>query len=245
VAGVTSLSLGGNLHLAEEGEEFAGLLAASPYLGRLESLLLDATPGNNRAAGLLARANWPAMRSLTLLPNEENHPSSVTGLATMTAVGLQRLAASPWFGHLEHLNLSGHLIGDAGAAMLADAGLPRLRYLSLMSSGLTAAGLSRLVEAYSGQLRLLQLYGNPLGDKGARVIAAAEWPQMASRCQDVQVGLLMGGCDIGDAGAAALLASKTIPVSIPDLFLGDCRASIERLEALAEKYNAATIRFGR
>jgi hypothetical protein len=66
---------------------------------------------------------------------------------------------------------------------------------------------------------------------------------MAALHPDVQVGLLMGGCDIGDAGAAALLASKTIPESIPELFLGRSLASPETLAALAEKYREARIRW--
>jgi uncharacterized protein (TIGR02996 family) len=244
VAGLTNLNLGGNLRRAADGEALAGMLAGSPHLGRLECLILDETPVNGRAAGRLARASWSAMKSLTLWPHDLNDSSTPTGLATMTAAGLRPLSASPWFGRLEHLNLSGHPIGDEGAAILADARLSRLRDLTLMMAGLTAAGLGRLVGAYSGQLRLLQLYGHPLGDEGARVLAAAQWPRMAARHPDAQVGLLMGGCDIGDAGAAALLASETIPESIPELFLGRCLASPEMLAALAEKYRGATIRFG-
>ncbi len=162
----------------------------------------------------------------------------------MTAAGLGPLAASPWFGRVENLDLSAHPIGDDGATILANARLSRLHDLSLSTTGLTAVGLGRLVAAYSGQLRLLQVYGNPLGDEGARVIAAAEWPEMAVWRPDAQVGLLMGECEIGDPGIDALLASETIPESIPDLFLGNCRASPEMLTALKEKYHAATIRFG-
>src|SRR4029077_5157662 len=117
------------------------------------------------AAGRLARASWPAMKSLTLLPHDLNDSSNPTGLATMTAAGLRPLAASPWFGRLEHLNLSGHPIGDDGAAILADARLPRLRDLTLLIIGLTAAGRDLLGGAYSGQLCRLQLYGNPLGGR--------------------------------------------------------------------------------
>jgi uncharacterized protein (TIGR02996 family) len=243
VAGLTNLNLGGNLRRAADGETLAGILAGSPHLGRLECLILDETPVNDRAAGRLAGANWPAMKSLILLPHDLNDSSTPTRLATMTAAGLRSLAASSWFRQLEDLNLSGHPIGDEGAAILADARLSRLRNLTLMRTGLTATGLGRMVGAYSGQLRLLQLYGNPLGDEGARVLAASQWPRMAARHPDAQVGLLMGGCDIGDAGAAALLASETIPESIPELFLGRCLASPEMLAALADKYREATIRF--
>jgi hypothetical protein len=244
VAGLTILNLGGNFRRATDGEALAGMLAGSPHLSRLECLILDETPVNDRAAGRLAGASWPVMKTLILLPHDMNDSSTPTGLATMTAAGLRRLAASPWFGRLERLNLSGHLIGDEGAAILAEARLPHLRDLILMRTGLTAAGLGRLVSAYSSQLRLLQLYGNPLGDEGARVLAAAEWPRMAARQPDAQVGLLLGSCDIGDAGAAALLASKTIPESIPELFLGRCLVSPEMFAALSEKYRDARIPFG-
>jgi uncharacterized protein (TIGR02996 family) len=244
LAALTSLDLGGNLRPAAGGEALAAALARSPHLSQLETLVLDDTPVSDRAAGILAGANWPALKRLNLSPQDRIDATVPTDLATMTAVGLRALAGSTWFAGLEDVDLSGHPIGDEGAAILADACLPRLRFLELRMVGLTAAGLHRLVAEYSGQLRRLQVYGNPLGDEGANVLAAAEWPQMAARDSRNQVGLLLGGCEIGNAGAAALLASRTIPESIPELFLGRCPTSSEAVEALATKYPKATIRYG-
>jgi hypothetical protein len=243
VSFLTNLNLGGNLRDAVDGEVLARLLADS-NLRNLESLTLDETPFDDLAAAHLARTNWPAIKSLVLSPNDPHDSSTRTGLAAMTSAGLRTLAASPWFPRLEYLDLSGHNLGDEGATVLADAGLSRLQHLTMTMIGLTAAGLRPLTRAYSSQLRLVQLYGNPLGDEGARVVADAEWPLMAARDANGQVGLLMGGCDVGDEGARALLASTTIPVTIPDLFLGSCRASPEAVGSLAKKYSGATIRYG-
>ncbi len=88
VGGLTTLNLGGNLRRAAAGEALAGMLAASPRLGRLECLILDETPVNKRAAGRLARAEWPAMKCLTL-SHDATDSSTPTGLATMTADGLR------------------------------------------------------------------------------------------------------------------------------------------------------------
>ncbi len=214
----TDINLSGNLRRAADGETLAGLLAHVP---RLTSLVLGETPFNDRAAVRLSRAPWPALDALTIAPQPLDDATARSNLARMTAEGVRRLAGSPWFQNVSRLELSGHPMGDAGAAALADARLPRLTELTLMLSGITAAGLRRLTDAYSGQLSLLQLYGNPFGDAGARVIADAAWPRMATPGRGTQTGLLMGGCGIGPAGANAIRASEGISATIPELFLGD------------------------
>jgi uncharacterized protein (TIGR02996 family) len=219
VAGLTNLGLGGNVRTATDGETLAAFLADSPHLARLEVLVLDETAITDRAAAHLARADWPALKALVLLPHELND-STPTGLPTMTAAGLESLTAARWFCGVEGLELSGHLLGDTGAHALAAARLPRLRRLTLMSVGLTAAGLRELIAVYAGQLEKLQLYGNPLGDAGADLVAAAAWPRMVPQSGRIDVGLFLGGCGIGDRGAKAVRESRTIPADIPTLFLG-------------------------
>jgi hypothetical protein len=98
---------------------------------------------------------------------------------------------------------------------------PHLRRLELAQTGLTPIGLRYLIEAYADQLESLQLYGNPLEDSGAELVAAAMWPRMIPRTgNSFEVGLFLGECGIGARGTKALRESKTIPSNIPTLFLG-------------------------
>lgn len=181
VASLTNLNLGGNARSAVDGETLAGLLADSPNLARLESLVLDQTAITDQAAEQLVQANWPVLKSLILLPQQLHFLDENTGLPTITTAGLESLTQAPWSATLETLDLSGQPFGDFGARVLAAAHLPRLRDLTLMKTGLTAAGLRELLAAYSCRLHQLQLASNPLGDVGAKLIAAAAWPQMITR----------------------------------------------------------------
>jgi uncharacterized protein (TIGR02996 family) len=242
VAAVTNLHLGGSANTAAGGEALAASLASSPHLRRLQHLTLDETAVTDRAAAQLARADWPGLTSLVLVPRDLNDSTASTGLPTMTTAGLESLTAARWFAAVEALDLSGHPLGDSGARVLALARLPRLRCLTLMMTGLTAVGLEELVEAYAGQLTQLQLYGNPLGDAGAELLANAAWPRMVWE-GNFDLGLFLGGCGIGDLGAKALLQSRTIPTDIPSLFLGRGAISYELIEALKAKYPRAKIQF--
>jgi uncharacterized protein (TIGR02996 family) len=244
VSRVKSLGLGSDAQTAADGEALAEALAGSGHLGQLEGLGLDETAFTDRAAALLARAAWPALKRLSILPHRQTHSDQVTGLPTLTARGVEALVAASWAPSLEDLDLSSHAFGDAGAEALARGNrLASLKRLTLMRTGLTAVGLQALTAAYSRRLELLQLAYNPFGDAGAAVIAEAPWPAMVPHRDGVQRGLLLALCDVTPRGAESLLRSTTIPADIPDLFLGALPLSRTLLKQLKKKYPRATIQF--
>ena len=199
------------------------------------------------AARALAGGSWPAFKRLLICPHPVNHSDQVTGYSTMTARGIESLAAAAWATTIESLYLSSHAIGDAGAAALARGRrLQNLRSLTLMDTGITGRGIATLVEAYAGQLELLQLARNPLGDPGAEAIARAAWPRMVPQPAGVeysQRGILVALCGIGEAGAKALARSVSIPREIPDLFLGYAPVSDSVVARLRARFPNATIRY--
>ena len=87
VSHLTSLGLGGDAGTAAEAEILADALATSAHLGQLEGLGIDETAFTDSAAARLARADWPALNRLTILPHNHTHSDQVTGLPTMTAQG--------------------------------------------------------------------------------------------------------------------------------------------------------------
>ncbi|MBL8924312.1 MAG: hypothetical protein JNJ54_36020 [Myxococcaceae bacterium] len=121
---------------------------------------------------------------------------SETGLDDAAA----RTLAESDIAQLAWLDLSSNAIGNDGAAALARARFaPRLTRLGLEGNQLGSRGAAALVEG-TASLVALDLSANPLGDDGARELAAA--PALG------QVELLMlAGCAIGPAGARALLDS--------------------------------------
>jgi uncharacterized protein (TIGR02996 family) len=246
LAGVTHLTLGGREHTATEGEALAAALASSPHLGRLEALALSETSATDRAATSLAAARCPNLKSLTLIPHVPGHDDQPTGCEPLSPAGLEALLGAGFARGIEALDLDGQTFGDSGAVVLARAGLPRLRRLSLIGSGLTAVGLRPLIMVYSGHLEYLQLARCPLGDEGAVLLADVSWPAMARASKSEEegwsdVGLGLGSCGIGASGVTALLESSRIPSSIPTLFLGS--GVTPELEArLKEKYPQAMIR---
>lgn len=221
LAKVTSIGLGGNATTSETCENLAESIASSPYLETLSTLVLDDSAFTDQASVRLVAANLPALRRLILMPRNINDSESPVTLPTMTAIGVEHMAAAKWFRGLEKIELSGHPIGDGGARAIAAAQLPRLRELTLMQVGLTPTGLKPLVQAYSGQLQNLQLRGNPIGDVGADIIASVPWPQMVSQPgkSDYEIGIFLGGCGLSSRGKEILSESRSTRL-IPSLFLG-------------------------
>lgn len=218
---VATLGIGGNASTASEGESLAESIADSRHLNCIATLVLDDTAFTDRAARRLAVANLPAIKNLLLLPRNINDSESPVTLPSMTGTGIEALAASKWFRGLEELNLSGHPIGDVGAHAIAAAQFPHLRHLTLMQVGLTAAGLKALVDAYSNRLQNLQIYGNPIGDTGAEMLASVPWPKMVMQPgkSQYEIGLFLGGCGLTKRGRDKLLESRNTRL-LPSLFFG-------------------------
>ncbi|KIY96560.1 hypothetical protein MNEG_11402 [Monoraphidium neglectum] len=114
----------------------------------------------------LAAAALPRLRRLALAANH------------VAAPGAAALAGAGWAAGLEDLDLgSNPLLGDAGAAALAAAPLPRLRRACLARAGITDAALPPLAAA-PWALALLELglaYNRGLGRD------AAPWGELAAR----------------------------------------------------------------
>ncbi|MBY0461451.1 MAG: TIGR02996 domain-containing protein [Gemmataceae bacterium] len=175
--------------------------------------------GGGAIAGQLANlANPPKLTKLDLSSNR------------LTAEHLERLVAAPVLGAVEELDLSDNHLGSEGVAVLARAKLPNLRTLHLLRTRPTPGGVSVLVGAEffrslrslslggnnlpspaatwlagapAGNLRVLDLRENRLGDRGAETLA----------CSANLSGLLvldLAESQLGATGADALARSQTL-----------------------------------
>jgi uncharacterized protein (TIGR02996 family) len=116
--------------------------------------------------------------------------------------GVKALAAHPVAHELRHLHLGDNTFGKGGLTAIA-TGFPALTVLDLGSSlkrKATEADTAAFTAALSAPLKHLNLHGWPLGDTGAKALAAN--PALAGLTR-----LNVDGCNIGDAGAKTILAS--------------------------------------
>jgi uncharacterized protein (TIGR02996 family) len=147
-----------------------------------------------------------------------------------TELELPVLFASPHVVNLRTLSLADCRIESDNASRLFKArSLHGLRSLDLSDNRLDASSMHALAER-GGTFTKLALANNPLGDEGARVLAAA-----SELSFDV---LDLGGCGITDVGAAALVQAPWIAgIGVLDLHgnsLGQ-GAAREQLRALGSR----------
>jgi uncharacterized protein (TIGR02996 family) len=158
-------------------------------------------------------------------------------LEQIAALGLRRCALGPagagalgqWplLGRLDWLDLGQTALGDAGLAVLARSEfLGQLRRLDLDGCRLRGPGLVRLAAAGPARLERLLLWGNPLGDEGARALAGAN-PFPRLRALDLR------GNQIGNAGAASLAGWPGL-AGLRELNLADNHLGSGAAFALAE-----------
>jgi len=139
--------------------------------------------------------------------------------------GLGELCKSPHLGQLRALVLNTCGITDAGLKALAATPLPALERLELSDNKLTAAGVQALVASpLAATLRHLDIGANDVGAKAAQAIADAKLPRLEVLNASV--------CELGDAGLAKLLASKTLP-ALAALELHDNELTKKTCAALA------------
>ncbi len=190
-------------------------LASLGRLAGLSRLGLGACGLNDEALASLVRAGAaPRLRGLNLEDNDIGDP----GLAFLSAGafesldhlnlagnrfherGVAALAAAPWASSLRRLDLTGNLVGDAGAERLLSGPLAGLESLGLGITGVGPATAYRLAAGALPRLRSLSLHACRLGDDA--VAALARSPALANLTD-----LRLYDCDIGEAGALALAAS--------------------------------------
>ena len=202
-------------HGIDDGD--VAMLLGAPELLDLRALDLFYNPLGDRALETVAATPFTQLASLRLAASE----ASEAGIAALSRAGhLRRLTALAldWnrsvtlepahltelarFDQLTELELAMCATAPALRAMYAalEAPLQRLRVAAAVAGPAAVPPLER--PSFAG-LRSLALSFQPIGDRGAELIACAELPQLAA--------LDLASCQIGPAGALALTTSTTLP----------------------------------
>jgi Ran GTPase-activating protein (RanGAP) involved in mRNA processing and transport len=165
-------------------------LLRSRYLTRLETLDLGWNSLSGAGVAALAAARLPKLRVLVLCDND------------LVLSDLEELVSCRILQPLTSLAFSYNAIGDEGLERLATVSFGQLASLDLSGVGATAAGFSGLLASGCLKtLRKLDLYGNDLGEEGAKVVADA---QSLSRLE----ALDLASCGLTAASAQYLARSK-------------------------------------
>lgn len=243
LAGLRRLSLQGNV----VGDEGLRALADAPGLPELEELNLnDNEVTADGARALLGQGGLPRLRELGL------------GYNTLMPEGVEALAKAPLLLGVERLLLRSTNAGNAGAAALVNAELPRLRHLDLSHNGIGPSGVHGLsLAGWLAGLQWLHLGGNAFGAEGARLLARRAGPWALRSLELSSTGLrseglealLGGGMFAGleelyladnalDAAAARALAAYAWPASLGWLDLRHNRFSEQDKALLRERFGA-------
>ena len=184
-------------------------IAVAKNLWGLEELLITDHHLTDSMAQPIFHAPW--LEQLTLL--------DLTG-SPLGEESFRRLAASPVCGQLRTLRLSrrphqqdSNLDAAGPCRALARADFSRLSELALRNQNIGPNRLGLLLRSTTlGNLRSLDLSGNPLGDAGAARLAECDL------LSGLEV-LKLDGCGITDAGLLAIARSPYF-AQIEQLFLG-------------------------
>jgi len=134
----------------------------------------------------------------------------------------------------EAIEFSFRHIGDAGAALFADAlrASATVASLSLQGNSIGPKGAGVLADALRGNTCLLRLdlYGNYVGNEGAAALGAALG---GTGNNSTLRSLSLQCCSIGAAGAAPLAAMLRENVNLQSLKLGDNQVGAAGAAALA------------
>ncbi|QEG25405.1 hypothetical protein GobsT_01310 [Gemmata obscuriglobus] len=204
-------------HLQPTALKALGSATGFPELARLTFEFCDDT---GRIAARLAGGRFPRLADLTIsgldddtfapllgarwFPQLHTFDSSGGSLTDASAAALSKSPAAP---RLRVLKVWGNWFTKAGLAALGNgARFPALAALTLdLSVGDTRVRPDALARFAAGlslsRLRYLDLGGWPLGDAGAKALAAN--PHLANVTR-----LRLAGCGIGDRGLTALARSR-------------------------------------
>jgi uncharacterized protein (TIGR02996 family) len=250
-------------------EGVVAALASSPFAHELRSLSLSYNGFGFADAQHLARVSFGELHTLHLDGClTERSLSAVLEVPAVRRVetlwlsqnrlgpgGAASLAATP-FSALAELNLAECMLGDPGAAVLANAPwFHRLSTLCVRHNGLTAAGVLALLRSSSltrlqlrgnsfrlglstilaepavARLRLLELSEAQLDDDDALALAAA--PALAALAD-----LDLSDNRIGDRGARALAASPYLD-NLESLSLPTNEIGVDGTAALRDRFGTA------
>jgi uncharacterized protein (TIGR02996 family) len=143
------------------------LLAGSAQLRSLKSIDLRET--NLGPDDMQALANSPFINGLEQLDLGDGLYSA----NTIGAKGMQAIAGSANFAHLNRLHADFNGVGDAGMkALAASKHVTNLRHLDLVSNGIGPKGIAAFARSENcAALQILDLSGNPIGDNGVYELA--------------------------------------------------------------------------
>lgn len=210
------LNLGNNPNLDVQG---VALLAASPHLKHLRSLLLHyCALGDEAIARLSHAAVMPQLRELYLSGNDLGNDSAFA------------LAGTNSFPRLAELDLRDNQIGSAGARALAHQScLEGLVALYLVNNRIGSEGAEALAfSACLPGLGQLFLNYNPIGNAGAAAFAASP-SRSALRELDLR------HCELRNEGARAMAESPYLD-GVEMLWLGGNRIPVETLTLLRKRF---------
>lgn len=135
-----------------------GLLARAGHLHGARTLTLYGEIGDEGIRTLLATSGLDDLTSLNL---------TASGIGPD---GVRDLAASPFAGRLQQLNIFGARDGDGIASALREVAWPRLGDLALSAAGLTDAGADTLSRCDFPALTALALHDNAITRDGAALL---------------------------------------------------------------------------
>jgi uncharacterized protein (TIGR02996 family) len=161
-------------------------LALSPYLGRMEALVLDYPPVTAATLRTLSRAKWfrnlrrlrlwlgrgDVLRALAELPPMPRLVSLALNVSPGTsAAAFRRFAESASFPRLAHLDLTNCGLAAEKVALLARGRWP-LRHLQLARNEVRRGGCEALAAArFAPTLRVLDLRGAEVSSGGVQALA--------------------------------------------------------------------------
>jgi len=154
-----------DLSLAENEIRRAGatLLVRAPWIERLTRLTLNNNAGPVRFGRL--RRQDDTFASLYDAENLHQLQFLAARRVNLTPASVVRIARSPSFGRLQHLDLSENKLRMAGVEAIANSStLKHLRILRLTAAGLSDPMIERLAQGKLAKLQQLALRGNRLSE---------------------------------------------------------------------------------